>query len=174
LLAMEGADIFCPAAAAATLASALAAAGAQPAGKDTYEVLRIEAGLPEYGVDIDEDRLAMEAGRTSQAICYTKGCYLGQETIVMARDRGQVNRQLLGVVLSQGAALQPGSKLLRGSEAVGQVTSSAFSPRIGHVIGLAYLQRGSQTPGTELLVEAGRWTTVSSLPFGSAAAATVK
>ena len=131
----------------------------------TYQVLRIEAGLPECGIDIDENRLAMEVNRTAAAICYTKGCYLGQETIVMARDRGQVNRLLLGLKVAEGPPLAPGTKLLRGNEEVGQVTSSVLSPRFG-VLALAYLRRGSWDPGTALTVEAtGRDAVVCALPF---------
>jgi folate-binding protein YgfZ len=174
LLALDGVDVFCPASAAAAVRQRLQQAGAQPAHRQTYEVLRVEAGLPEYGPDIDEERLAMEVGRTAQAICYTKGCYLGQETIVMARDRGQVNRQLLGVKLSEGRDLPPsGTKLLQGSEEVGQITSAVFSPRLGQVAALAYLRRSGQTPGTPLLVAdatAGRGAVVCSLPFVAGAA----
>ncbi len=177
LLALEGHDVFCPVTAAATVWEGLRQAGARPAGRLAYEVLRVEAGLPEYGPDIDEERLAMEVGRTSQAICYTKGCYLGQETIVMARDRGQVNRQLLGLRLGTGSFLERGTKLFQGTEEAGQVTSSVQSPRVGGAIALAYLRRGCQAPGTELLVEpttAGRSATVSSLPFVSGAATTTQ
>lgn len=167
LLALDGYDLFVPVAAAADLWKLLTAAGARPAGEQVYEVLRVEAGLPRFGSDIDEDRLAMEVGRP-QAISYTKGCYLGQETIVMARDRGQVNRQLLGITAATGPILAAGTKLLRGDAEVGHVTSSVFSPRLGQVVALAYLRRGNGTVGTELLIEpsaAGRWATVASLPF---------
>lgn len=140
-------------------------AGAVIGTPTTYNLLRIEAGLPEYGIDIDENRLAMEVNRP-QAISYTKGCYLGQETIVMARDRGQVNRLLMGVKVSGDAPLTPGAKLFRGTDEVGQVTSSVFSPRLGQVIALAYLRRGSWDPGTELVID-GHAATVCALPFSA-------
>jgi folate-binding protein YgfZ len=170
LLGLDGYDIFCPTAAAPALWQSLCQAGARPAGRLAYNVLRVEAGLPEYGPDIDEERLAMEAGRTSQAISYAKGCYLGQETIVMARDRGQVNRQLTGVTLAEGNLLIPGTKLLQGADEAGHVTSAVFSPRLGKVIALAYLKRACQKPGTQLVVEPateGRSVTVTALPFTS-------
>src|ERR1043165_655282 len=136
LLGIEGFDLICLVSQAAEFRQRLVEAGAILAGFQTYDILRIEAGLPHYGVDIDENRLAMEVGRTAQAISYTKGCYLGQETIVMARDRGQVNRLLMGVKVADGSPLAAGTKLFKGSEDVGQVTSSVQSPRLGQVIAL--------------------------------------
>jgi folate-binding protein YgfZ len=168
LVALPGYDLICSSASAAPLREALTQAGVRSAGPSTYETLRIEAGLPEFGPDIDEDRLAMETGRTAQAICYTKGCYLGQETIVMARDRGQVNRQLLGVQLVEGTSMPAGTKLFHGTEEAGHVTSSVFSPRLNRIVGLAYLRRGCQAPGMRLSTDptsAAGWVTVASLPL---------
>ncbi len=176
LLALEGFDLIGPAAEVATHQQRLIDAGAVLAGPGTYQLLRLEAGLPEYGIDIDEDRLAMEVNRTAQAICYTKGCYLGQETIVMARDRGQVNRLLMGVKVAAGAPLAPGTKLCRAGEEVGHVTSSLFSPRVGQPIALAYLRRGSWDAGVELVVDPttdGRSAVVSALPFCGGAVSTL-
>src|SRR5262249_958863 len=99
-LGQEGYDIVCSADQATAVWDLLLQAAATPAGNQAYDVLRIEAGPPEFGSDIDENTFAPEVGRTAQAISYTKGCYLGQEPIVMARDRGQVNRALLGLRLS--------------------------------------------------------------------------
>jgi tRNA-modifying protein YgfZ len=165
LLGVDGCDLFCPVADAVALRQSLIGVGAAPGDTAAYQTLRIEAGLPEYGIDIDENRLAMEVNRTAQAICYTKGCFLGQETIVMARDRGQVNRLLMGMKVADGPGLPSGTKLFRANDEVGQVTSSVLSPRFG-VIALAYLRRGSWDAGTELKVEAsGRGAIVCSLPF---------
>src|SRR5262249_24924115 len=126
----------------------LVRAGAVPAGKDAFETLRVEAGTPVWGADIDENTFAPEVGRNAEAICYTKGCYLGQEPIVMARDRGQVNRVLLGVKLD---ALVPRSTtLLHDGKDAGRVMTNVQSPRLGSVLGLAYVRRGSQEPGTHL------------------------
>jgi folate-binding protein YgfZ len=107
------------------------------ADQQVHEILRVEAGLPAFGSDMDENRLVMEVGRTAQSISYAKGCFLGQEPIVMARDRGQVNRVLLGVKVAAGDALPRGTRLFKGEEEVGQVTSSMHSPRLGQVIALA-------------------------------------
>jgi folate-binding protein YgfZ len=128
-------------------------AGARPAGREACEILRVEAGLPREGADIDETTFAPEVGRIAETISYTKGCYLGQESIVMARDRGQVNRTLVGVKLPQGP-VPHGTLLFAQGKEVGRVTSSVRSPRLGAALGLAYVRRGHQEPGTTLEVEA--------------------
>jgi tRNA-modifying protein YgfZ len=169
LLGLDGMDLYCPRAEAASLGQRLIDAGAVRADPATYQILRIEAGLPEYGIDMDENRLAMEVNRTAQAICYTKGCFLGQETIVMARDRGQVNRLLMGVKIAGSAPVAPGTKLFRADDDVGQVTSSTFSPKLGQVVALAYLRRGSWDAGTEVAIDQAsdsRRGVVCGLPFG--------
>lgn len=160
----------------AVLIDRLVAAGAVVGDAATYKVLRIEAGLPEYGIDIDENRLAMEVNRNAQAISYTKGCFLGQETIVMARDRGQVNRLMMGLKTAGPEAIAAGAKLLRGNDEVGEVTSSVFSPRLNQVLALAYLRRGSWDAGTEVVIDPnsdGRTAVVSALPFLSGAVITL-
>jgi tRNA-modifying protein YgfZ len=123
--------------------------------------------VPVYGIDVDENVLAPEVGRTSQAISYTKGCYLGQETIVRIRDLGHVNRTLMGLKVQGNSVLPRGSKILRDGKEVGEVTSSVISPRLG-AIALAYLHRSCQEAGKEVsvAVETGRvLAEVASLPF---------
>jgi folate-binding protein YgfZ len=151
LLGVPGYDVVCLSARAGNVWQMLTRAGAHPAGRDAYEILRIEAGTPALGIDLDENTFAPEVGRTKQAICYTKGCYLGQEPIVMARDRGQVNRTLLGLKLPDGP-VPHNSLLYHDGKEVGRVTSSVVSPRLG-AIGLAYVRRGSQDSGTTLEVD---------------------
>jgi folate-binding protein YgfZ len=153
LLSLPGYDLLWPAGSAAFWKT-LTDAGARPAGQEAFEVLRVEAGVPRYGAEMNEERFVVEVGRTPQAISYSKGCYLGQEPIVMARDRGHVNRTLLGLTLTEGGPVPAGAKVWRGEQEVGQVTSSVFSPRLGKPVALAYLRRGHQEPGTALEVEA--------------------
>ena len=150
-LGVPGLDVLCAADQAPALWGVLVEAGAVPAGRETFEVLRVEAGMPVQGIDVDESTFAPEVGRTTQAISYTKGCYLGQEPIVMARDRGHVNRQLLGLKVA-GDPVPFGSLVFRDGKEVGRVTSSVRSPRLG-TIALAYLRRGNQEPGTAVEVE---------------------
>lgn len=130
---------------------------------ERYEVLRVEMGLPEFGKELDENRFVAEVGRTARAISYTKGCYLGQEPVVMARDRGHVNRFLVGLKLDGDGLAVPGGKVLHDEREVGRVTSSVQSPRFGP-IALAYVWRGSHEPGTIVRVE-NRTATVRALPF---------
>lgn len=152
-LNLPGFDVLCSVDQAPQLWTNLINAGATPAGMAAYEMLRTEAGVPRYGREMDEDRLVTEIGRTEQAICYTKGCYLGQETIVMARDRGQVNRKLMGLKLTGKEAASANAVIKSGDTSIGNITSSEFSPRLDQAIALAYLKRGHQTPGTEVAIE---------------------
>jgi folate-binding protein YgfZ len=166
-LGVPGYDLVCPSGQATEVWELLTRAGATPAGFEAYDILRVEAGTPVYGRDIDENHLALEVGRTRQAICYTKGCFLGQEPLVRIRDLGHVNRTLTGLKLT-GGLVPPGSKVFRDGKEVGYVTSAAASPTMGS-IALAYLRRGSQDPGTAVEVEAAgtrRTAAVAGLPFG--------
>ncbi len=151
-LGLPGYDIVCPAEQAASIWQRLTQAGARPAGREACELLRIEAGLPREGADFNEDTFAPEVGRIAEAISYTKGCYLGQESIVMARDRGQVNRTLVGIQLP-GGPVPSGVLLFADDKEIGRVTSSVSSPRLGMGLGLGYVRRGHQRPGTKLEVE---------------------
>jgi folate-binding protein YgfZ len=151
-LGVPGFDLVCPAKQAANVWQRLLQAGARPAGHQACEMLRIEAGLPRQGADIDDNTFAPEVGRIAETICYTKGCYLGQESIVMARDRGQINRTLVGVRLPKGPAPH-GSLLFAEDKEVGRLTSSTHSPRLGMGLGLAYVRRGHQQAGTKLHVK---------------------
>ena len=171
VLGLPGFDVFCPIDQLSHFKDRLSTLKVEPAPLEVHEVLRIEAGLPEYGKDMDDDRFVMEVGRTAQAICYTKGCYLGQEPIVMARDRGQVNRTFMGIKIADASKVcAPGSKLFQGETEVGQVTSATWSPRLQQIIALAYLRRGIQEPGQVLVLDPksdGRKAVVTSLPFVS-------
>jgi len=168
-IGLPGWDITWPIAHRESVQKSLLDSGATLAGQDTYEVLRVEAGMPSYGVDIDENRFVVEVGRTKQAISYTKGCYLGQEPIVMARDRGHVNRTLLGLRECSATSLPRGTKLLREGKEVGEVASSVLSARFG-MIALAYIRRGNQEPGTVVEYTTGGTAgtaVVASLPFSA-------
>jgi folate-binding protein YgfZ len=153
-LGMPGYDITCLRARAEAVWQLLARSGARPAGRTAYEALRIEAGTPQYGLDIDENTLAPEVGRTAQGICYTKGCYIGQEPIVRIRDIGQVNRTLTGLQIEGAEAIPHGAKLLRDGTEVGQVTSAAVIPGTSKTVALAYVRRGNSERGTALEVDA--------------------
>jgi folate-binding protein YgfZ len=142
--------------------------GAIPAGLDTWEVARIEAGRPEWGIDIDESTIPQEANFDDMhAISYTKGCYTGQETVARVHFRGHVNRHLRGLTYPGADPLPRGAQLVDEAEKViGDIRSSAVSPRLGGVA-IAMVRR-EITPGT---VVRARWETgessavVLELPF---------
>lgn len=147
-----GYDLVVPIEQGEALLGLLTAAGATVATPEDFEVLRIEAGTPVYGPDIDETRFVMEIARVERAVSYTKGCFIGQEPIVMARDRaGFLNRAFLKLK-TDGEPLPPGTKLTRDGQDAGVVTSSTRSPRYG-TIAVGYIRRGHQDPGTKLAAE---------------------
>jgi folate-binding protein YgfZ len=165
-LGVPGYDLVFLAGRAADVWRALLAGGATPAGARAYEVLRIEAGTPLIGQDMDESRFVLEIGR-AHAICHTKGCYLGQEPVVMARDRaGHVNRSFRGLKLSEGLAAPKTKLFTEAGQDVGILTSSINSPRFGP-IALGYVRRGFEMPGTRLRLggAAGGEAEVVELPF---------
>ena len=132
----------------------------------TVEALRIEAGIPLFGRDMDEDTIPLEAGIESRAISLTKGCYVGQEVIirVLHRGHGRVARRLVGVVL-EGDRVPPTGGVIRAADRdVGSVTSSTFSPSRSRPIALGYVHRGFIAPGTEVVVDGARGV-VTELPF---------
>jgi tRNA-modifying protein YgfZ len=154
-LGVPGYDLVCLADKADGLRRVLEAAGAVPGTPDTYEVLRVEAGTPVFGPDIDANRFVMEVGNAARAVSYAKGCFLGQEPIVMARDRaGHVNRTFSGLKVLEGGPLPPGTRLFRDGQEVGTVTSSCHSPRLGAAVALGYLKWKHQDPGTVMEAEA--------------------
>ena len=147
-LEVEGFEIFVPAERAPALWRALADAGGTPAGLMAWDVARVEAGRPEWGIDMDETTIPQEANFDDlHAISYTKGCYVGQETVARVHFRGHVNRHLRGLrfapvggrpaAVDVGAApeLPPLRAQLfdESGKAVGDVRSAALSPRFGPI-----------------------------------------
>jgi folate-binding protein YgfZ len=139
------------------LASALAARGATPADAADWDVLRIEAGRPAFGADMDDETIPLEAGIESRAISFTKGCYPGQEVVirVLHRGHGRIARKIVGLVMAGAEVPRPGDLLRAGDREAGRVTSAAWSPRLGAPIALAMVQREFFEPGTELALRHG-------------------
>ena len=148
----DGFDIYTSAGEAPALVDALLSAGARPFGYDALEVLRIEAGIPRFGVDMSEANVVLEAV-PDEAVSFTKGCYIGQEIIARIHWRGHVARKLTGLISEARAELQGEAKVksLDGKE-IGRVTSSVFSPRAGRAVALAYIRYNYLEPGTEVRV----------------------
>lgn len=134
-LELEGFDLFVPAAGYAMLWERAIAARATPGGLQSWEIARVEAGRPEWGIDIDESTLPQEANLEElHAISFTKGCYTGQETVARVHFRGHVNRHLRG--LRTASTEPPASQALlfdATGKQVGDVRSTAASPRLGGV-----------------------------------------
>jgi folate-binding protein YgfZ len=117
--------------------------------REVYEAVRVEAGFPRHGAELDERTLPAEAGLVGPSVSFTKGCYTGQELVARIDSRGSnVARRLRGLLLSGRAA--PGDDLLAGAKMAGKLTSVAFSPRLGWVA-LGYLSRGTEL-GQALIV----------------------
>lgn len=137
----------------------LVASGARPFGFDTLEVLRVEAGVPRYGQDMEEKTIPLEAG-LDRAIHYKKGCYIGQEVIARATFRGHMNRRL--VTLKLDATVPPMTELRAADKKVGWVTSVVRSPRQG-LLALGYLHRDLLTVGTQVALATGGNATVAAV-----------
>jgi folate-binding protein YgfZ len=160
-----GYDVFVDRGRVDTLVSSLEAAGAARIDEATADVLRIEAGVPVFHRDMDEDTIPLEAGIESRAISFTKGCYVGQEVIirVLHRGHGRVARRLVGLVIDGDHLPAPGAPISVEGREIGRVTSSAQSPAMQHPIALGYVQRDFAQPGTAVVVD-GAAATVSAVP----------
>ena len=157
------------------LSTAVRAHGGAPIGYRALNALRLEAGIPWFGADFDEHQIPHEAALDQTHISYTKGCYTGQEIVERVRSRGHVNRRRTGLAFSRTEPPAPGAQLTvagapagkAGEVEIGHVTSAAFSPLAGKPIGMAYLRREHNQPGTKLLCD-GAEAEVIKLPLPAA------
>jgi len=159
----EGIDLLVAAGEAERLRAALLEAGAVAISAEAAEIRRVELGVPRFGAEMGSETMPAEAGIVERAVSFTKGCYIGQETVARLHYKGRPNRHLRGLRLSSPAS--PGAPLLLGDKEVGTLGSATVSPALGP-IGLAILRREAE-PGAELAVgEDGVTAEVTSLPFG--------
>lgn len=164
----EGVDVLTDAAHVAAVREALLEAGAREVDPASAEVLRVQAGVPRYGVDLDDTVIPQEAALNERAVSFTKGCYVGQETVARLFYKGKPNRHLRGLLLSGPAA--SGTPLVLVSESgereVGRLGSVADSPTLG-TIALAIVRREAE-PGAQLRVgDDGTTAVVTALPFAT-------
>ena len=138
-----------------------AALGVPELPEDEADVLRVEAGVPRYGAELDDSVIPQEAALNETHVSFTKGCYVGQETVARLHWRGKPNRHLRGLRLSEPVA--PGTPLVLGEREVGRLGSAVVSPRLGP-IGLALVRREAQ-PGSTVGVGDGVTAEVVELPF---------
>ena len=153
-----GADVICHAGRAGEVKAAL---GVPEVPEAVAEIVRVEHGRPRYGLDLDDSVIPQEAGLNGRAVSFTKGCYVGQETVARLHYRGRPNRHLRGLRLS--APVAHGERLRLGEREVGRVGTAVVSPAHGP-IALALIRREA-APGDELSAEGGATATVVDLPF---------
>ena len=161
-------DYFVPIKTAEVFRTEIETAGAIEISAELYEILRIENGVPKYGVDMDETTVVLETG-LDEAVSFTKGCYIGQEIIARIHFRGHVAKQLTGLILSEPGAIATGFSL--GAELksengnnAGKITSVTFSPKLGNLIALAYVRYDYLAENTSLKTD-NLNVTVKKLPF---------
>jgi len=137
-------------------------------GYDALEMLRIEAGLPRYGVDMNDTNVVTET-TLDDAVSYTKGCYVGQEIIARIKYRGHVAKKLSGIAFEQAVKVEANALIKSPDDKdIGRLTSKTYSPRLGRTIALGYLKYDYLAPGTEVKIVDGHEefaAQVTELPF---------
>jgi folate-binding protein YgfZ len=164
----ESNGYFVPADSADAFRDELIAGGAVEIAEELYEVLRVENGIPKYGVDMDETTIVPELGLDG-LISYQKGCYIGQEIIARIHFRGHVAKQLTGLVLSippaeVGGDFSNAELKSSGGKNAGRITSVTFSPKLDKTIALAFVRYDYIAEGTELNI-GDQNVIVKNLPF---------
>jgi len=161
-----GFDVWVPRESTDRSLRALAQSGATAIDHGAWDVLRTEAGLPLFGVDIDETTTMPELG--DRGISYDKGCYIGQEVVAKVKYIGHVNRRFVGLVMEGEDLPQAKSAIRKADKEVGYVTTSLFSPGLNKSIALGFVARTAYAPGTAVEVANGAKTisaVIVDLPF---------
>lgn len=137
----------------AAIEAAVTRAGGVLGDDAGWEALRLERGVPRFGVDFDDTTYPQEASLEKVAVSFEKGCYLGQEVVCMLQMRGHVKRRLVPVVMDGIASLSRGAPVTDESGvAVGEITSVVSSPTLGRLVGLAMVKRAQAQPGKHVVV----------------------
>lgn len=142
--------------------------GLRPVGSGGAEILRIEAGIPRYGIDMDETVLLPETGLETLAASETKGCYPGQEVVVKVKTYGGPARKLCGLVFERKSLPRPGDKVFKNDKEIGFVTSACESPTLSKSISLAYLKKDCLDAGDKVLIRSKSSdipSTTTQIPF---------
>lgn len=161
-----GVDVWVPRGQADKVLRSLAQSGATAIDRGTWDVLRTEAGIPIYGMDIDETTTMPEIGE--KGISYDKGCYVGQEVVAKVKYIGHVNRRFVGLTLSGSDLPELKSPIHKGEKEVGYVTTSLFSSGLNRPVALGFVSRSAYAPGTEVEIRSGGKkleATIVDLPF---------
>jgi len=165
-LGVDGYDVLVDANQHDVFRAALMRHGAAALDQAALDALRVEAGIPRFHVDMDEDTIPLEAGIEARAISMTKGCYVGQEVIVrvLHRGHGRVAKKLTGLLFDANAQVENGAKIVSGEREIGRVTSTAWSPALERPVALGYVHRDFLAPGTIVTI-AGAQAEVAPLPL---------
>jgi folate-binding protein YgfZ len=154
-IGVPGFDVYVESAKADVFRAALVSNRVLNLDPETADVLRVEAGIPKFNRDMDEETIPLEAGIESRAISFSKGCYVGQEVIirVLHRGHGRVARKLVGLVIEGKARPAIGARVTNDGREIGNVTSAAISPTLERPIALAYVHRDFLAEGTAVKVD---------------------
>jgi folate-binding protein YgfZ len=168
--AADGFDLIVKRAQAEDLWRDVTAAGARPVGYDALEMMRIEAGVPRYGQDMDDTTVVTETN-LDDAVSYTKGCYVGQEIIARIKYRGHVAKKLRGLVFEDPATIQTGAPIKSADDKdIGLISSSTYSPFLGRRVAMGYVKYDYIATGTEVKTD-GRRAHLVDLPLVNQTAA---
>jgi folate-binding protein YgfZ len=138
-----------------------------PVGLKAVDSLRIEAGIPIYGIDVDEANMMLETGLTD-AVSFNKGCYTGQEAVAMATYRGHVSKRISGLRVEGGVIPLRGDRIFKDEKEIGHITSATRSETLGEVIALGLVKYGFFDPGTPVQIKTGDSFSIAevvALPF---------
>ncbi|HEY8551670.1 MAG TPA: glycine cleavage T C-terminal barrel domain-containing protein [Vicinamibacterales bacterium] len=158
-LGVRGYDLYMEAGRLDEVQARLVKAGAQEIDAAVWDTLRIEAGRPVFGIDMDMDTIPLEAGIEGRAISQTKGCYVGQEIVIriLHRGGGRVAKRLVGLVVDPSAVQPPvpqaGTTLRQETREIGRVTSATWSPALERIVALGYVHRDAASEGTIVTIE---------------------
>ena len=162
LLGAPAFNLWVPAASAQQIREhLLAREGVLPVAEEDLEALRVEAGIPRFGVDFGPDNFPKETG-IEEAVSYTKGCYLGQEVVARIHYRGGVQKMMRRLEIEGNP--EPASKLFFEGREAGTATTVVCSPLSGRTLGLGIVHKRAAEPGTRLEVEGGGTATVLPAP----------
>jgi len=164
--AEDGFDLVVDLAHAEAIANELINSGALPVTDETFETLRIEAGVARFGTDMDETNVVSETN-LDDAVSFTKGCYIGQEIIARIKYRGHVAKKLTGLSFVESKLVEAGAviKSVDGKD-IGRITSVTFSPKLDKAIALGYVRYEHLAAGTDVVVGADELNAkVTDLPF---------
>jgi folate-binding protein YgfZ len=149
----NGFDVFVDAKNFGEVKDSLLNAGAKFVSEEAFEILRIEDGIPRYGVDMNETTVVLETG-IDEAVSFKKGCYVGQEIIARIHFRGHVAKKLTGIGFEETVSIKPEDKIKTpdGAKEIGRITSATFSPKLNKTIALGYVRYEHLADGTDVLV----------------------